>query len=169
VYDPQDDRTFDNCMAFFNAMRGRDFTAANLAWCLQYLQGRGGRGERLRWLDCPSRRTNRGHIPTSEADFRFAPKSDSNHTPLSRHSHSNDPRFNGELDRRKMQRPAEPDLMASHKHVWMMQAKSLVGRTHSETQRVQKIVSQTPGGGRAAYEAGLREQRKIEMERARGK
>jgi hypothetical protein len=49
----------------------------------------------------------------------------------------------------------------------MMQAKSLVGRTHSETARIQKIVSETPGGGYAAYEAGKAEQRIIENEHVR--
>lgn len=168
VHDPADDRTFENCTAFYQAMRGREFTHDNLAWVLQYIRGKGAR---LHWEDRPSQVQHRAHIPTSPEDYRWAPKSDSNHTPLSRHSHSNDPRFNGENDRKKIQRPGavEEDVMAATNRVWMMQARALQGQTHSETKRIQAVVSQTPGGGRAAYEAGVREQKLIERERARGR
>jgi hypothetical protein len=168
VHDPTDDRTFDNCAEIFKAMKGREFNDSNLSWCRDYLIGK---GIKLHFEERPSQRTSRGHTATSPNDFRWAPKEDSNHGPLSRHSHSNDPRFNGELDRQKMRLPGTPesDLMASHNHVWMMQARALQGQNHAETQRVQKIVSSTPGGGRAAYEAGKAEQRRIENERARGR
>src|SRR5262245_23637701 len=68
VSDPNDDRTFENCAAIFNAMRGRDFTHDNLMWAVQYLQGRGGRGTKLHWeqrKDPDAREHRRGHIPTS--------------------------------------------------------------------------------------------------------
>jgi hypothetical protein len=165
VCDPTDDRTYENCTAFFNAMQGRDWNESNLNWCRDYLVGK---GIKLHFDERPTQRTDRGHIPTSPDDFRFAPKSDSNHTPLSRHSHSSDRRFNGQAEREKMKRPGqqEEDLMAA---TWFVRAKSLVGQTHSESQRIQDVVQKTPGGWKAAYEAGLAEQRRIENERARGR
>ena len=62
VHDPGDDRTFANCSAFYQAMRGREFTHDNLAWVLQYIQGK---GVRLHWEDRPSQVQHRAHIPTS--------------------------------------------------------------------------------------------------------
>jgi len=158
VHDPSDDRTYENCAAIFDAMKGREWTTDNLRWVVDYLSGR---GKKLHWLERPSQRINRGHIANSPDDFRFAPKESTNQHPLSKHSHSSNPRFNGQEDREKMRLKSQPpdDPMASHN----------IGRTHSETERIQKVASQTPGGGRAAYEAGLREQRIIENEHARGR
>jgi len=173
VHDPTDDRTFENCTAFFSAMRGRDFTPDNLNWCRDYLIGK---GVKLHFEERPSQRTTRGHTATSPDDFRFASKSDSNNTSLlSRHSHSNDPRYNGQNDREKMKLmdkhlPDSSDAaVARMNSMWLAQAQALRGNIHSETQRIQAVVAQTPGGGRAAYEAGKAEQKRIENERARGR
>jgi len=177
VHDPNDDRTFENCTALFNAMRGREFTHDNLMWVVQYLQGRGGRGTKLHWLerrnpDAPDFRGHRFDKNDPES-YRFAPKSETNRPSLP--SHSANKYLNGQLERAQREaakgrfnKPDE-DLMAAHNYVWRQAAKALVGRTHSETQRVQQAVSQADGGGYAAYQAGLQELRLIENERARGR
>ena len=90
VHEPDDDRTFENCTALFNAMRGRDFTHDNLMWALQYLQGRGGRGTKLHWEqrrdpDAPEFRGHRFDRNDPNA-YRFAPKSETNRPSLPTHS-----------------------------------------------------------------------------------
>jgi len=173
VSTPGADETFTNAAAILSAMRGRDFTISNLDYCMNYCLGH---GTTLYRAETPSQRTTRGHTATSPDDFRFAPKSDSNHTSLmSRHSHSNDPRFNGQNDREKLKLmnkhlpDSSDEAVTRMNNMWLAQARALRGNIHSETQRVQKIVEQTPGGGRAAYEAGKAEQKRIENERARGR
>jgi len=175
VHDPTDDRTFENCTAFYSAMRNRDFTPDNLNWCLQYLQGK---GQKLHWLDRPTQNPwhDRAHKAVSPQDYRFAPKEDSNNNSLmSRHSHSSDPRFNGENDREKMKLmnkhlPDSSDAAVARMNaMWLNQARALRGNIHSETQRIQRVVEQTPGGPRKQYEAGKAEQKRIENERARGR
>jgi hypothetical protein len=74
VHDPADDRTYENCAALFDAMRGRDFNESNLNWCRDYLVGKGAK---LYFEDRPTQRTARGHVARGPEDFRFAPREDS--------------------------------------------------------------------------------------------
>ena len=162
------DEGFENRINLLGYLQGREISTATILRAAEYS---GGRGIRIYWQARPSQsKEHRGHIPASQNDFRFAPKEDSNHTPLSRHSHSSNPAFNGENDRKKMRRMNQPpdDPMAAHTWVWMQQAKALVGSNHSETKRVQHAVSQAKPGY-AAYEAGRQELRRIEIEKARAR
>ena len=166
------DEGFENKASVLGYLQGREVSTDNVQRGTEYLMGR---GVRLHWSPRPSQNPpqDRGHKATSPSDYRFAPREDTN-VGLARHSHASDPRFNGEAERekreaerRRFNRP-DDDLMAAHNYVWMKQAQAIQGRTHSETQRIQRAVSQA-GKGYAAYEAGMRELRTIENERARGR
>jgi len=165
------DEGLENKANLLGYLQGREVTTSNILHGAEYLSG--GKGVRVHWQQRPAQNppSTRGHQATSPEDYRWMKKSESNTPGPGLVSHSNNPKFNGQEDREKMRLRSQPtdDPMASHNWVWMQQAKALVGRTHSETQRVQKIVSQTPGGGRAAYEAGRAEQKRIENEHARGR
>jgi len=179
VSDPNDDRTFENCTAIFNGMRGYDFTHDNLLYIVQYLQGRGGRGTKLHWEqrkdpDAPEYRGHRFDRNDPNA-YRFAPKSETNRPSLP--SHSGNKYLNGEAEREKREaerkrfnKPDE-DLMAGHNYVWrqVMDKAIAEGRTHSERQRIAQVAQQTPGGVRLQAEAAEREAALIRKDRERGR
>jgi len=179
VHDPNDDRTFENCAAIFNAMLGRDFTHDNLMWAVQYLQGRGGRGSKLHWLerkdpDAPEYHGHRFDRNDPNA-FRFAPKSDTNNSSLP--SHSGNRYLNGqaereqrEAERRRFNKPDE-DPMAAHNYVWrqVMDKAIAEGRTHSERNRIAQVAQQTPGGVRLQAEAAEREAALVRRDRERAR
>jgi len=171
---PGTDEAFTNAAEILSTMRGRDFTISNLDYCMNYCLRHGTtlyRAENPRqnpWHD-------RAHKAVSPEDYRFAPKEDTNRGPLSRHSHSSNPAFNGELDRQKREKmnkhlPDSSDAAVSRMNaMWLSQAQALRGNTHSETARIQAVVAQTPGDGHAAYKAGVAEQKRIERERSRAR
>jgi len=171
VFAPGADETFTNAAEILSAMRGRDFTISNLDYCMNYCLGH---GTTLYRSEAPRQNPSqdRGHKAVSSEDYRWAPKETTNTPGPGLVSHSSNPRFNGQNEREKRERmdkhlPGSSDAAVARMNaMWLAQAQALRGNIHSETQRIQAVVAQTPGDGHAAYKAGVAEQKRIERERS---
>jgi len=167
------DEGFENKTNLLGYLQGREVSAATVQRGTEYLMGT---GVRVHWAPRPSQNPpqDRGHKATSPSDFRFAPREDTN-VGLARHSHSANPRFNGqeeaekrEAERKRFNKPDE-DLMAGHKYVWKPEIDKAIaeGRTHTERQRIAQVAQQTPGGVRLQAEAAQKEAALIRKDRER--
>jgi hypothetical protein len=168
------DAGLENAALVMDGLAGRDFTPASMRFAVEYAQSRGT--TKLHWEDRrdPDKPARRGRHSTDEP-VKFMPKDESNRGFLQGHSYSQDPRFNGQLEREKRDsaktpwQRAEEDPGSASNQLWKSQAQGLQGNTHSETARIQRVVNSTSGGWRLAYAAGKAEQKRIENERSRGR
>ena len=169
-----DPRALHNARIVLDGLAGRDFSTASMRFAIEYAQSR---GTKLHWETRNEGPKKYGKHSTDEP-VHFAPKESSNRGFLQGHSHSNDPRFNGQLAREEREAAKTPweksteDVMAATNSVWKMQAEALKGATHVETKRVQtaaREVALRENNWRKGYEAGKAEQRRIENERARSR
>src|SRR5262249_45442357 len=177
VSDPNDDRTFENCAAIFNAMRGYDFTSDNLLYVMQYLQGK---GVKLFWSERkdPNKaiefRAHRFDRNDPNA-YRFAPKTETNRPSFP--SHSGNRYLNGQEEREKREAERQrfgkqpDDVVAAQHLMWRQMVDRAIaeGRTHSERNRIEQAARQAPGGLREQAEVAHREAALVRRDRERGR
>jgi hypothetical protein len=164
------DQGLHNATIVIDGLSGREFNPGSMRFAIEHAQSR---GTTLYWEQRDLGTKPRGKHSTDEP-VHFMPKDESNRGYLQGHSHSRDPRFNGQLEREQREavktasQKSTEDVMEGTNAVWRMSATQLSGENHTQTKRIQSVVQQVAmrEGWRKAYEAGRNEQKRIENERA---
>jgi hypothetical protein len=152
---PDDDGAYLNAVQFIGAMGGRPYTHEVLAhWALPHIQGTSR--ERLYWKTPSQDSTYRITGKHSGGDSHFAPKSESNQS------------FTDRVLNRSTEIPRPVSSTKMDEYQWNRLASSLCGERHSDTFVIQEAVK-AAGGGEAGYQAGLAVQKRIRLERERGR
>jgi len=152
---PDDEGAYANGYQFINYNAGRPFTFDILArLTLPQIQGKSR--EPLHWKTPGQGSTYRVAGKHSGGDQHFAPKTESNTS------------FSHRATTQSTEIPRPVSSSKLDEYQWNQQASSLRGDRHSDTATIQEAVK-TAGGGEAGYHAGLAMQKRIRMDRERGR
>jgi len=148
---PDDDRTFSNGYSLIVNNHGRPWNPHVLGtWTLPQSFGS------LKWVERAAD-PNKRYGQHSGNNAHLAPRTESNVSFSHRVANQNT----------QIPRPA-PASAKMDAYQWDRLASSLVGERHSDTATIQQAVT-AAGGGEAGYRAGLAMQKKIRMDRERGR
>jgi hypothetical protein len=152
---PDQDSAYSNAVLFIGVMGGRPYTVDVLAHLALPLV-RNSRGEGLRWKAPSQPSTYRNVGQHSGGDAHFAPRAESNQF------------FSHRVVNNSTEIPRPVSSSKMDEYQWNRMASALCGGRHSDTAAIQGAVK-AAGGGQAGYEAGVKVQRQLRMERERGR
>ena len=156
---PDDEGAYANACQVISFHGPRPWTKDVLKnWTLPYILGNSREG--LRWRN-PDRDPNKRYGQHSGGNSHFMSRKEVNQLPAlsGRIDHAEHPS-------KEIPRPVSSSKMEEYQ--WSRLANSLVGERHSDTAAIQRAVK-AAGGGEAGYQAGVAEQKRIRMERERGR
>jgi hypothetical protein len=169
------DEGYENKVAMLGYLQGRSIDHDTIFKGASFLQAK---GVKLYWKPAPSQnQPSRGHnaskAPTPQ-DMVWISKEDANRAHVGKINHSSDPRFNGEKERQEKlaqerrfgggDDSIRKDIEIAEK-MWQSEIDQLRGETHAETERIQAVARQTPGGAMQRHKAAVKEQAKIQREK----
>ena len=154
LYHGNDEKTYSNAYQLVVYHSPRPWNPSILAnWTLPYIQGTSK--EPLYWKAAGAD-PDKKYGQHSGSDSHFAPRTESNQS------------FSHRVLNRSAEIPRPVSSKAMDDFQWNRMANSLVGDRHSDTAAIQRAVK-AAGGGEAGYIAGVAEQKRIRMERERGR